>query len=340
MAKISVITPTYNRADTLPRAIDSVRRQTYQDYEHIVVDDGSTDETPSVIEDHVHENLEYVRCEDNEGVAAAWNRGIGVATGEYITFLDSDDEYLPNRLAVTNDVLDSHPRRVSGVAHSYRLVEFPRARTRRIPAGIFTFGDLAQQNFIKASSVTMYRAAALERVGGFDESLPSTVDYDCQLRVLDTGPMVGIDEVLARKHERGAGIQDNPRKVRVGLERFLSKHGNRITRANRVRRQCRIGRACLQLEEPTQARVWFERALDTSPANARGETQYIIGRIYLRTNRRARARWHLLASIRERPLPGKAHLLMGLALVPVDGSTTFGLAAKVHKAVASLLPER
>lgn len=108
MTNVSIILPTYNRGDTLARAVDSVVAQTYSDWELLIVDDGSTDETASVALSYNDPRIRYIR-QENAGVAAARNTGLDRACGQYITFLDSDDEWLPHFLAVCVGFLQNNP---------------------------------------------------------------------------------------------------------------------------------------------------------------------------------------------------------------------------------------
>lgn len=95
---ISVILPTYNRAHLLIRALNSILIQTYQDFEILVIDDCSSDNTQCIIEEFKDDRIIYIRHENNRGVAAARNSGLAAAKGQYIAFLDSDDEWLPTKL--------------------------------------------------------------------------------------------------------------------------------------------------------------------------------------------------------------------------------------------------
>ena len=106
---ISVILPTFERADLLPRSISSVLAQTFTDWELIVIDDGSTDATTDVVVAwrQTSSQIRYIR-QTNQGVGAARNRGVAEARGEYIACLDSDDEYLPSHLATRLDLLRTH----------------------------------------------------------------------------------------------------------------------------------------------------------------------------------------------------------------------------------------
>ena len=107
VASVSIVLPTYNRRDVLDRALTSVRDQTHDDWELIVVDDGSTDATSSLFTDR-DPRIRYVP-QDNAGVYAARNHGLSLALGRYVTFLDSDDEWLPHYLELTTAFLDAFP---------------------------------------------------------------------------------------------------------------------------------------------------------------------------------------------------------------------------------------
>src|SRR5579883_1576312 len=106
----SVITPTFNRARTLPRAVSSVIAQTFEDWEYIIIDDGSTDDTSKIVDQIVKQkqNIKYYHI-PNGGTARARDFGASMATGRFITFLDSDDEYLPTHLESRYHVLSAHP---------------------------------------------------------------------------------------------------------------------------------------------------------------------------------------------------------------------------------------
>ena len=111
MAKVSVIIPTYNRAEYVTHAIDSVLAQTYTDYEIIVVDDGSADNTKDVLLPYM-DRIRYI-YQENAGLSAARNTGIKAAKGDWIAFLDSDDEWLPGKLAVQMRAVERHPQLVA-----------------------------------------------------------------------------------------------------------------------------------------------------------------------------------------------------------------------------------
>ena len=107
--KVSIILPTYNRAHIIEKAIQSVLNQTYQDFEIIIIDDGSKDDTKKIIRGFQEKDnrIKYIRFEENKGAAAARNAGIKMSKGEYITFQDSDDEWLPEKLEKQMKIIET-----------------------------------------------------------------------------------------------------------------------------------------------------------------------------------------------------------------------------------------
>jgi glycosyltransferase involved in cell wall biosynthesis len=171
---ISIVMATYNRAALLPRAIDSVLRQSHTDWELIVVDDGSTDATRGLVAPYVreHSRIRYV-ARPHEGLAAARNAGIQMASGAIITFLDSDDEYLADHLALREIVMRDHPELHivhGGVQVTGGPAEVPDAtdRSRMIPIAECAVGG-----------TFFLRSRVARELGGFHKP-----DYGCDFDFL------------------------------------------------------------------------------------------------------------------------------------------------------------
>lgn len=196
--KVSVIIPTYNRADRLKTAIDSVLGQTYPFFELIVVDDGSTDGTPDLLATIRHP-IRVIR-QENTGVSAARNRGIQTASGELIAFLDSDDYWLPDKLAAQVAFFNDHPQAVicqteeTWIRNGRRVN--PKLRHRKYPGMIF---EKSLPLCLISPSAVMMRKSLLDEVGLFDESLPACEDYDLWLRITWKYPVGLIETPLIVK---------------------------------------------------------------------------------------------------------------------------------------------
>lgn len=324
MSRVSVITPTYNRAHVIGDAIASVRRQTYQDFEHIIVDDGSTDRTTEIVgacaEDD--ERIEYIRLNENRGHAAAQNIGLDAASGEFVTILDSDDTWMPHRLERAIEAIEDGDEEVGGVCHRFLAEYRNSSRVHPVATGRIDFQQLAERNVIAGMSNTLFRSDVFDAVGGFDESMASTVDYEFQLRALDHAPIIGLEEVLSVHRKDVSGVQDCPARKRQGLISVLSKHHHRLSDRNVADRLVRIGRACLRLDRTEEARKCFERATTICPASYRAELSRTIGVRYLEHGKKRRARRYLMRSLRGNPTDVKILGSVAASLVPLEGEVS------------------
>ena len=228
MPKVSVIIPTYNRAEYLPAAIESVLAQSFCDVEIIVVDDGSTDATRSVLQPWVDTGqIRYYR-QENRGVSAARNRGIALAQGEYIAFLDSDDLFAPDKLEKQAAHLDADIE--IGLVHgSFRRVDMDgnllaERDTSRFSGNVYPEMLLDWSVLIPPSCV-MLRAAALSETGGFDQAMRWGEDIDLWRRVARRYRFAAIPEILTtmRTHaENTSGAKADLRAI-ADFERYLQK---------------------------------------------------------------------------------------------------------------------
>ncbi len=197
MAKVSVIIPTFNRANYICETIDSVLSQTYKDYEIIVVDDGSTDNTKEVISKY-NEKIRYF-YQENKGVSAARNYAISNAKGEYVAFLDDDDIWLQNKLEKQIDVLDKNPD-LGFVCSDTYVIDGSGKIINLWKRGIHnheTFESLYEADFTFTLTVVA-RRRCLEEVGFFDETLSISQDYDLWLRLAKKYAFKHIGSPLAK----------------------------------------------------------------------------------------------------------------------------------------------
>ena len=123
MPKVSVVVLTHNRPDMLCRAVSSILNQTFQDFEIVLVDDASTDNTPEVVRGLGDARIKYIRHKENRGEAAAANTGVTSSSGEYIAFLHDDDEWLPEKLGQQVRLLESSPPTVGAVYTGFLRID-------------------------------------------------------------------------------------------------------------------------------------------------------------------------------------------------------------------------
>ena len=202
MARISVVIPVFNGELTIKKTLTSVLRQTWQDFEIWVIDDGSTDSTLKEIESCSDHRLQVI-SQANQGVMMSRNRGIQCARGEYIAFLDADDLWLPEKLSRQVQCLEQ-----SGAAAVYCWSDAIDANDRPIRSGErivcngFVYCELLKKNFIETPSNLMVCRSAVEEIGGFDPQVGQLEDWDFNLRLAEQHQFCCVPEVgaLYRKH--------------------------------------------------------------------------------------------------------------------------------------------
>jgi len=226
MPRVSVIIPTFNCARYLGRAIDTALGQTYKDYEILVIDDGSTDETSELIGQY-DGKIRYF-YQSNKGVSCARNLALSEANGEFFAYLDADDMWYPQKLEAQVAFLDRH--RDCGLVHSEVSVidemdhvlhlQFNHESGRKVPQG-HCVRDLLRQNHIKAPTV-LERRDCIERAGTFDERLNGTEDYLHWIVVAMEGSAFGyIAEPLAMYRWRQGNLSNNVRRMNEDVERIF-----------------------------------------------------------------------------------------------------------------------
>ena len=217
---ISVIIPTHNRAGSLIRAVESVRNQEYKDFELIVVSDGSTDETDTVMEEYTEKDrrIKYCHYMHAQGANHARNVGVMESSGEYIAFLDDDDEWYPNKLTKQLQVFEGD-KRIGLVYSAIRIIiqdkgihylSIPKAR-----------GDLRKEillhNCIKTTSSVLLKRNVFESAGGFDEKLPALQDYDFWIRCLQITEVGYVREPLVNYY-----VNDGSNQISSYTDKYIT----------------------------------------------------------------------------------------------------------------------
>ena len=214
--RVSAVIPTYNRAQFVREAIDSVLQQDYVDVELIVVDDGSRDGTATVVAEF-GPAVRYL-WQENRGVSAARNRGVALSTGDLIAFLDSDDLWAPRKVSAQVAYFEAHPDAQACHTDEVWIRRGVRVNERHIhrKQGGWQFVASLPRCLISPSAVMM-RRGLWELLGGFDESLPACEDYDLWLRLTAVTPVGFLPDRLVTK--RG-GHADQLSRTTPALDRY------------------------------------------------------------------------------------------------------------------------
>ncbi|WP_234571716.1 glycosyltransferase family 2 protein [Rhodohalobacter sp. 614A] len=197
---ISVIIPTYNRAHLITEAIDSVLSQTYNNFELLVVDDYSTDNTEKVIKSYNDSRIHYLANTRKKGAQGARNTGLFAAKGEWVAMLDSDDIWLPEKLEKQIDyLLKKTKQKIVGIGCGFASYDFKNNRivSKRIPSKVaFSRKDLLYENCIGGFSVFIFKKKAAFRFNGFDEEFTARQDLDFYISLTDIGQIEMVKDVL------------------------------------------------------------------------------------------------------------------------------------------------
>jgi glycosyltransferase involved in cell wall biosynthesis len=229
---VSVIIPVFNRPAAVRRAIESVLAQTCQDFEIIVVDDASTDDTAASVAALPDRRITLIRHDHKRGGGAARNTGIRAAGAAYVAFLDSDDEWLPRKLERQLEIFRQSGDALGLVYSGCERILSDATVWKEIPEAR---GDLARRllcaNEVGGASVGMVRRQVLDEVGGFDEALPSAQDVDLWLRICEAFPADFAPEVLVRVWQRDEDrITQNVASLNRGRDLFWQKHRQKLMR--------------------------------------------------------------------------------------------------------------
>jgi len=228
MVIFSVIIPTFNRSALLKRALMSVYQQTHSTFEVIIVDDGSTDDTADMIRQEFPDARYYYQL--NKGVSRARNKGLDVAKGEWIAFLDSDDEWLPQKLEKQLALLQQNP--TEKVCHTEEIWIRNGVRVNQMKkhkkAGGWIFEQCLPLCAMSPSSIVIHRSV-FDDIGYFDTSLPACEDYDLWLRMAARYPVLYIEEPQIIKY---GGHEDQLSQKHWGMDQYRIKALQKVIEEN------------------------------------------------------------------------------------------------------------
>lgn len=224
---VSVIITTFNRSELVKKAIDSVLNQTYMNFELIVVDDCSTDHTKEAVNSFSDDRITYIQHAMNKGEGSR-NSGLECVRGDYVAFLDDDDEWFKDKLELQVDLLSAKPANI-GVVHTGRVLYYTSTEEEvvdvkhRLDFCDNALEDLAIDNGICTSTV-MVRRQCLDQVGYFDETFPYCQDYDMWIRLAEGYQFTYIHKPLIRYRYHQTNLSKNWGAQIKGREMLYEKH--------------------------------------------------------------------------------------------------------------------
>lgn len=251
--KVSVILPTYNRSSLLPASCESVLTQSYKSLELIVVDDGSTEDVRSVVEALADPRLVYVRRDQNGGASAARNTGLAYARGDFIAFQDSDDLWLPKKLARQIELFDMLPEKVGAVFGSkilYGRDAHYRYGSGRVtcmppPEGRLRLDEDQARRFLMENRISLQNALfQRDCLGGtmewFDTCAKANADWEFTARLGQVAKIYEDPEPVVVAFISKDSISKRPSKKILGLLRILSKNRSAFERYPKIKAQLMV----------------------------------------------------------------------------------------------------
>ncbi len=235
---VSVIIPTYNHAGYVSQTIESVLAQTYPNFEIVVVNDGSPDNTSDVLRPYTNSGKIVYIEQQNAGQAAARNRGLEEASGDFIAFLDDDDLWPPEKLAWQTAILREQPD-VIGVGGSIELIDASGDTIERIDLNerVLQIQDLFEGCPFWSPGQTLLRRTALCAVGDFDTTVAGADDYDLYMRLVQVGAFLVCPKLSLRYRVHDGNATNNISRMFNNCQRVTRRYLKTI-RVTRERRRC------------------------------------------------------------------------------------------------------
>jgi glycosyltransferase involved in cell wall biosynthesis len=280
--------------------VRSVLNQTYPNIELIVVDDASTDDTAEKI-DKFSDKINYIRHDDNKGAPRARNTGINHSSGEYIAFIDSDDEWHSNKIEKQVDIFDTCSSSVGAVYSGFYLRREQGLELGTVPAhrgDIFT--EQLMRDRVSPTSAVMVRKKCLEHVGGFDPALPARQDYELWTRIAQQYEFEFVKEPLVIIHtDSGNRISQRIDQRIASKKHILSKYNKDIKR----------------LDLHTRRQIF-------------GTQYYTTGRFLQLQEEYARSLWYLKKSVRVHPTMYKSYIALVISTLQINTKSQWFLYIK------------
>lgn len=310
--KVSVIIPTYNRARLLKRSIQSVLNQTYQDFEIIIVDDGSNDNIEDVVNSFNNDKIRYIRHGENRGPGAARNTGIELAESDYIAFQDSDDEWLPWKIEKQMQCFEASSPQVGVVYTGLWRVKgnkkfyIPSHRIAKKEGDIHDI--ICRCNFVAAPTAVV-RKECFRKAGMFDEGLPQFEDWELWIRISRYYQFKYVNEPLIISYHTSGSVNEQGVLTEAEATRLiLEKHIEEFEKDKRLLAQYRyvIGNLLCQTESIAEGRIFLFNAAKLCPSNLKYLLALFISlfgkNVYSKFARFKRGTWNLKETLYEHSL--------------------------------------
>ncbi len=281
MPLVSVVLPTFNRSQTIKKAIVSVLRQSLDDFELIVVDDASTDDTENLVAGISDPRIRYHRLRTNAGAGGARNAGIDMARADYIAFQDSDDVWRPEKLKVQLTVLQDTHARYGACASAYlrhvddrQYVVAPQS-PKKLEQDFL--GQIAFNNFISTQTL-MARKKNLADIGAFDTELPQLEDWDLCLRLAQKTQIAWLPDPLVDVYDSPDSLTRKVRAGAIARQIILGKYPDLFARYPSARRRHQYTMAAIfsRCGEQQEARKALTGLLRSYPFHYKAIARYML----------------------------------------------------------------
>ncbi|MHA1381845.1 MAG: glycosyltransferase family 2 protein [Candidatus Helarchaeota archaeon] len=225
---ISVIIPTYNRAKLLPRAIRSVLNQTYENFEIIIIDDASKDNTQEVVNSFSDRRIKYICLYERVGVAAARNIGIKTSEGKFLTFLDSDDEWHPMKLKAQIDAINRFDKEI-GIIYTSTLRKYddkqyaiPSNKVKKKEG--YLFRNMILGRYLVPTPSALVKKICFEKCGYFDENLRVLEEWDLWIRMSKFFKLGYINKPMTFSYYTPSSLSTHRELFALGIWKIIKKH--------------------------------------------------------------------------------------------------------------------
>lgn len=281
---ISIIMPTYNRGYIIDKAIKSILNQTYSDFELIIVDDGSTDNTEEIVKSFNDKRIKFIKLDKNSGASHARNIGIQKAKGEYITFNDSDDCIINSKLEEQYNFMKENNCDISFCAFEFNKgdnhYQIPSNKNIKKLEKIGLFKYILQYGNIVSTNCIIGKKECFEE-NKYSEQLPRLQDYDLAFRLSKKYDFKLLEKVLVHSYVQNDSISSNPQKLKKAVEIMEDDKSYNLNKKERKLFKYKLNSIYannIWKKNPKEAIIYFKKSLKNR-FNLKNFIKFIICKI-------------------------------------------------------------